>query len=221
MRSTATIVLHGRDAMVAKRVRVVATRHGFAVGSPSGVDGEPIAAVLELDAPGAVEAVRDWRERWPGTVILGYSAVPDPQLWRTAQRAGCDVVVNRGALAAQLAARLEAGTTGRRFPLLDAADAAGRLGLVCRVPETPVGPVAVYQVDGRLCAVSDRCPHAGAELSTGELAGAVLTCPRHGSQFDVRTGERVRGPADAEVPAFTVTREGGQIFLILPSGEQR
>ncbi|EHR50199.1 ferredoxin subunit of nitrite reductase and ring-hydroxylating dioxygenase [Saccharomonospora marina XMU15] len=217
----AQILLHGQDEMVARRVSRVAQERGFSVGRSSESDGRPTAAVLELDQPGALETLREWHERWPETVILGYSAVPDQQLWRAAQRAGCDVVVNRGAVAARLAERLTGGLAQRRFPLLDAADAAGRLGLVCRVPETPVGPVAVYQVAGRLYAIADRCPHAGAQLSTGELDGAVLTCPRHGSQFDVRTGERCRGPADSQARTFTVSREGGQVFLVLPSGEQR
>lgn len=216
-----TILLYGQDALVARRVARIADEHGFSVGRTSDPDARPTAAVLELDQSDALDTVREWHERWPETVILGYSAVPDQQLWRSAQRAGCDVVVNRGAVAARLAERLAGGLAHRRFPLLDAADAAGRLGLVCRVPDTPVGPVAVYQVTGKLYAIADRCPHAGAQLSTGELDGAVLTCPRHGSQFDVRTGERCRGPADSEAQVFTVAWEGGQVFLVLPSGEQR
>ena len=93
-------------------------------------------------------------------------------------------------------------------------DFAGRLGFVGRVEESPAGPVAVYHLGGgRLCAISDACPHAGASLSEGELDGDIVTCPRHGSQFRVTDGERVRGPADEAVATVRVLVEAGDVFL--------
>jgi len=50
-------------------------------------------------------------------------------------------------------------------------------------------------------------------LSSGEIEGTVLTCPGHGSRFDVRTGERLRGPADTDIAVFPLVQEGGQIYL--------
>ena len=41
-------------------------------------------------------------------------------------------------------------------------------------------------------AADNRCPHMGAKLSQGKLEGAVVTCPRHGSQFDLTDGGVVR-----------------------------
>ncbi len=41
-------------------------------------------------------------------------------------------------------------------------------------------------------AANNRCPHMGGKLSQGELKGFVVTCPLHGSQFDLRTGQVVR-----------------------------
>jgi 3-phenylpropionate/trans-cinnamate dioxygenase ferredoxin subunit len=41
-------------------------------------------------------------------------------------------------------------------------------------------------------AAADRCPHMGARLSSGSFEGTVVTCPRHGSQFDLRDGRVVR-----------------------------
>lgn len=41
-------------------------------------------------------------------------------------------------------------------------------------------------------AVGNICPHMKGRLSEGTLEGAIVTCPRHGSQFDVRNGENVR-----------------------------
>jgi nitrite reductase/ring-hydroxylating ferredoxin subunit len=95
------------------------------------------------------------------------------------------------------------------------ADLAGRLGVVARLADLPVGPVAVYHFSGKVHAAGDVCPHAGARLSEGALEGTVVTCPLHGSQFDVCTGERLRGPADAEIKTYRVDIEGGQVFLIL------
>ena len=41
-------------------------------------------------------------------------------------------------------------------------------------------------------AVGNICPHLKGRLSEGTLDGTIVTCPRHGSQFDVRTGENIR-----------------------------
>lgn len=41
-------------------------------------------------------------------------------------------------------------------------------------------------------AVNNRCPHLGGNLSQGKLEGTVVTCPRHGSQFDLSDGRVVR-----------------------------
>jgi nitrite reductase/ring-hydroxylating ferredoxin subunit len=49
-------------------------------------------------------------------------------------------------------------------------------------------PVAVANVDGRLLAFDDTCTHRGCSLATGDLDGATVTCPCHGSQFDVTSG---------------------------------
>src|SRR4030042_7215888 len=41
-------------------------------------------------------------------------------------------------------------------------------------------------------AIGNICPHMKGRLSRGTLDGSIVTCPRHGSQFDVRTGENIR-----------------------------
>lgn len=213
-----TMVLVTSDSAVAGRLDRIARERDLSVSRSEDVEGQPTVAVLDIDEPNALETLRGWRERWPDTLIGGFSAMPDPGRWVDAQRAGCDLVVNRGAFPLRLAARLadHAGGRGaRRFPLFEAADAAGRLGLVFRTDDSPVGPLAVYRAEGRLCAVADRCPHAGQVLSKGEIDGSVLTCPAHGSRFDVSTGERLRGPSDSDIASYTLVQEGGQVFLVL------
>jgi 3-phenylpropionate/trans-cinnamate dioxygenase ferredoxin subunit len=49
----------------------------------------------------------------------------------------------------------------------------------------------VAKVAGRLYAADDRCPHMGASLSKGKLAGTVVICPRHHSRFDLSDGQLV------------------------------
>ena len=52
--------------------------------------------------------------------------------------------------------------------------------------------VLVARVGDRYYATDNRCPHLGGELSEGKLEGTVVTCPRHGSQFDLSDGQVVR-----------------------------
>jgi nitrite reductase/ring-hydroxylating ferredoxin subunit len=51
--------------------------------------------------------------------------------------------------------------------------------------------VALYHVDATFHALDGVCPHAGGPLGLGTLNGTVVTCPWHGWQFDVCTGESI------------------------------
>jgi len=48
--------------------------------------------------------------------------------------------------------------------------------------------ILLTKIGGSCYAADNRCPHMGARLSEGKLEGFVITCPRHGSQFDLRDG---------------------------------
>jgi nitrite reductase/ring-hydroxylating ferredoxin subunit/uncharacterized membrane protein len=78
--------------------------------------------------------------------------------------------------------------------------------------QTPV--LLVRHGDG-VHAIHDRCSHRGCSLADGELDGHVITCPCHGSQFDVRDGSIVRGPATVEQPAFDAREDDGRIEVRL------
>ena len=57
------------------------------------------------------------------------------------------------------------------------------------------GRWAVGNVDGELFAVSPRCRHQLADMSSGSIdADGCLVCPWHQSRYDVRTGVMVSGP---------------------------
>jgi 3-phenylpropionate/trans-cinnamate dioxygenase ferredoxin subunit len=49
----------------------------------------------------------------------------------------------------------------------------------------------IAHVSGVYYALNNKCPHMGGSLADGTLQGEIVTCPRHGSQFNVRTGEAV------------------------------
>ena len=202
-------------------MQTLAGEQGLAAARPDAADpGEaPAVVVFDLDAPGAFDALTEARDRWPEALVAGHLGLPDRDRWLAAERAGCDVVANRGALAAALRRRLAAGVPrrGRRVPLFALADAAGRLGCVHKETTGTVDePLAVYHVGSRFHACADRCPHAGGTLSEGELEHGVITCPRHGSQFDVSTGQRVRGPADTDIATYPTIEDGGQLYLLVP-----
>ncbi|MGH8926131.1 MAG: Rieske (2Fe-2S) protein [Acidimicrobiia bacterium] len=73
--------------------------------------------------------------------------------------------------------------------------------------------VAIFLVDGVLFALGDRCSHAEASLSEGEVFDMEVECPRHGSAFDLSTGEPRSLPATKPVPVYRVWTEGGEVFL--------
>ena len=77
-------------------------------------------------------------------------------------------------------------------------------------------PVAVFNVEGEFRAFEARCPHRGGPLERGGRAGRLVTCPWHGSQFDLDTGQVVRGPAVQPVRTFPVRLEQSVLVVDAP-----
>jgi nitrite reductase/ring-hydroxylating ferredoxin subunit len=71
--------------------------------------------------------------------------------------------------------------------------------------------IAVATVGDAFYAFGDTCTHLGCSLADGDLEATIVTCPCHGSQFDVTTGDVVRGPAREPVPRYPVRLEGGAL----------
>ena len=71
-----------------------------------------------------------------------------------------------------------------------------------------IGDVAVFNVDGNFCATQARCTHRGGQLAPGKLDGSTVTCPLHGSQFNVCSGEVLRGPAMDPLVTYRVFVDG-------------
>lgn len=220
------LVIDGADPVVVGRLGALAARQGLSLVPvahiPPDSGGEvPEAVVVELRSPAAVERVAAYRRRWPRSLLSAFIAIPDQERWHGALAAGADLVANRGAFVVQLERALDArsGTPGRaatveRLPVrLMARDGDGLVG---RLPDAPGGSIAVMRVSGRLHAIRDECPHAGASLADGTLDGSIITCPRHGSQFDVTTGARERGPSDFPIRTYRVVSDGEATFVEVP-----
>jgi 3-phenylpropionate/trans-cinnamate dioxygenase ferredoxin component len=73
--------------------------------------------------------------------------------------------------------------------------------------------VSVAAVGGRLYAFDDACTHMGCSLGEGKLENATVTCPCHGSEFDVTSGAVVRGPAQRPVRSRSVQVEGDELQI--------
>ena len=75
--------------------------------------------------------------------------------------------------------------------------------------------IAMFRVGDDVYAIGDRCSHAEASLAEGEVFGTDVECPRHGSEFDLKTGEPQSLPATSPVPTYEAAVEDGTVFLIV------
>jgi 3-phenylpropionate/trans-cinnamate dioxygenase ferredoxin subunit len=83
--------------------------------------------------------------------------------------------------------------------------------------------VLLANVDGSYYAIANKCTHLGGSLAKGVLEGSIVTCPRHGSRFDVKTGKNVRGAKIGFIKmnvrdeeSYAVKVEGADILVGIP-----
>jgi len=94
---------------------------------------------------------------------------------------------------------------------------------VAKVSEIPVGsakvavvqghPVAVFHVEDSFYAVSNVCLHRGGPIGEGTLDGTVVTCPLHGWEYDLRTGQNVANPM-ARLRTYAVRIEADDVLVV-------
>jgi 3-phenylpropionate/trans-cinnamate dioxygenase ferredoxin subunit len=96
---------------------------------------------------------------------------------------------------------------------------------VCPLSELPPGAkriiewedveIGVFNCNGVLYAIEDRCSHDDGPLAEGEMdpESCTVECPRHGSRFDLRTGKPLTLPAYEPVDTFPVVVEDNVIKL--------
>ena len=77
--------------------------------------------------------------------------------------------------------------------------------------------IVIFNIADQLFAIGDICSHDDGPLGDGDLEGFNVVCPRHGAEFDVRTGKAVQMPAVVDIPAYPVRVVGGTIQVGIPS----
>jgi 3-phenylpropionate/trans-cinnamate dioxygenase ferredoxin subunit len=82
--------------------------------------------------------------------------------------------------------------------------------------------ILLTKIQDEYYAIDNKCPHMGGSLYDGDLDGNNITCPRHGSVFDVRTGKSLKAAKIAfvkikvdDTPAYPVEIEGDDILIAL------
>jgi nitrite reductase/ring-hydroxylating ferredoxin subunit/uncharacterized membrane protein len=93
----------------------------------------------------------------------------------------------------------------------------------CNVSELGDGQMMLVRIAGERVAVarssegvvafSDHCTHKGGPLCDGALIGNTVQCPWHGSQFDVRTGRVVSGPAEEKIGTYEVEITNNEVYI--------
>ena len=78
--------------------------------------------------------------------------------------------------------------------------------------------VAVVRVGDDWYAIGDRCSHAEASLSEGEVdpGACTIECPKHGATFSLVTGEPTTLPATRPIPVYEVRVAGDDVQVVLP-----
>lgn len=74
------------------------------------------------------------------------------------------------------------------------------------------GMALVLLKDGdKILAATATCTHVGGPLDEGEVSGSCVTCPWHGSVFDLQDGRVIHGPATSPLVAFETRVEDGEV----------
>jgi nitrite reductase (NADH) small subunit len=74
---------------------------------------------------------------------------------------------------------------------------------------------AVFNIDGGFYAIEGSCKHMKAALSGGSCDGFIVTCPMHGWQYDVRSGECLT-ETWAKLRTFDVDVAEDTVYILLP-----
>lgn len=77
-------------------------------------------------------------------------------------------------------------------------------------------PIVIFNIAGQYFAIGDVCSHDNGPLGDGLLDGNLIVCPRHGAEFDIRTGKALTLPAVVDIPAYPIRVVDGKIEIGIP-----
>jgi nitrite reductase/ring-hydroxylating ferredoxin subunit len=69
----------------------------------------------------------------------------------------------------------------------------------------------LINLNGTIHATAAICPHHAAWLSQGQISGTAIDCPRHQGQFDIATGQKLRGPDCENLRTYPARINHGRI----------
>lgn len=72
-------------------------------------------------------------------------------------------------------------------------------------------PAVIFNLNGHFYGLEDCCSHDGGELSSGEVDGNEVICPRHGARFDIQTGAVLSPPAYEDIRRVSVRVNNGML----------
>ena len=72
--------------------------------------------------------------------------------------------------------------------------------------------IALFKTNGKFYAIDNTCLHRGGPLGEGDLDGTTVTCPLHGWQYDITSGENVM-PGSGKVNAYKVEVQGNDVMV--------
>jgi len=81
-----------------------------------------------------------------------------------------------------------------------------------RMVEAQGKEIALYNVDGKVYATTNICPHQGGPLAEGILEGTSIICPWHAWAFDVCSGTSPVNPR-MKIDVYPVKVENDDIFV--------
>lgn len=84
-----------------------------------------------------------------------------------------------------------------------------------KIVEAEGQSIGVFHLGDRWYAVSNSCLHRGGPVCTGTLEGTTLTCPWHGYQYDITTGQLLLDHSSC-LPTYKVALEEGQVYVEVP-----
>jgi 3-phenylpropionate/trans-cinnamate dioxygenase ferredoxin subunit len=76
--------------------------------------------------------------------------------------------------------------------------------------------LVIFNIAGQYFSIADICTHDDGPVGEGDIEEFKITCPRHGGEFDLRTGKAVQLPVVEDIPAYPVRVVDGMIQLGLP-----
>src|SRR5688500_19358435 len=76
--------------------------------------------------------------------------------------------------------------------------------------------LVIFNIAGQFFSIADICSHDDGPVGEGDIEGYNIVCPRHGAEFDVRTGKVISMPAVVDIPAYPVRVVEEMIQLGIP-----